>query len=562
MTLWLDGQGTQRCWRALRLVAFVAATVCLRASDGQAASPTVGGLEKGGGAPPTATVGLVILPSPTPTCSCSAACRCGAAEEPYGVGTLRSFPLRSAELESAGRRLEALSAGKAADFADAATLISCPEMDSTDGSWPPDASPLALTTPLPGGSWNLIELGVREAWAALGWPSVPLERRSVYIAMIDTGIDLSHPDLHDRVAPWRRSFAGPEPDADVSADSAHGTAMASIVVASGNNGAIGIDGIMWGAQVIACKIGGGSNGTLANALRCLEWLERLIDHDHVRIAAINFSFGAECCDCAMERALARLRDRGVLVVASAGNGRKDADSPGDCPFYPASYPLSNVIAVTGADPYGNVLFRYGKRRVHVAAPGVQIPVLTPAGGRSVMPGGSSPAAAHVTGVAALLYAQEPARSWIQVRNLLLSSGPGVRCGDQPTCALVTGRRLRAWGTGGLGALSCSGQSVVRRLLPVEEEIRSQPGQTVVLRVLSIECARPRVLPRAAIRQLSPAGGIVAELVFHDDGRSPDEVAGDGEFHAAWEVPTPPGRTYGVTVGGETLEIVVVPASGT
>lgn len=555
---WITRERLRRPCRDLNLKALTGVVICLCASASFAWSPTVAGLPQGGMGPTTVTVELTPLPTPTPTCSCSAACRCSSADQPYGVGAVRPNPEGGAELHRwKGLELEASSTSSSTDVE-----WEDPSLDDFDQSCPQGEAVPPTATPLPGGSWNLIALHAREAWGSLGWPSLPLTQRRVYVAVIDTGVDVSHPDLQQRIAPWQQSFAGLVPSTDVSADSAHGTAMASIIAAIGDNGTVGIDGIMWGAQIVPCKVGGGSNGTLGKALRCLEWLEDLIDREQVRIAAINFSFGSECCDCDVERAIARLRDRGVLVVASAGNGRKNSDAPGGCPFYPASYPLSNVVAVTGSDRYGNVLFRYGKRRVHVAAPGVQIPVLTPGGGRSLMPGGSSPAAAHATGVVALLYAQDPTRSWKQVRNLLLSSGPKVQCGSQPECALVSGRRVQAWGSGGLGALSCSNQVVVRRLLPVEDKIMRQPGKAVVLRVLSIECALPRVLPPVAVRQASPSGGVIQELVFRDDGVSPDEVADDCEFHAVWTVPAPPGRKYRLTVGEETLEIVVVPTSQT
>lgn len=537
---------------SLAVVVLEATLCCLWAGRGVAAPPTATSLAVGQSATPTAVNELLRTPAPTPTCSCSIACRCSDADTPYGLGRDRfapppgqaRHPLQQEQMAYSRNLMAAMDEDLfAADGVDS----SCPEQ-----------SPVSTTaTPLPGGSWNLLDLDVRGAWTALGWPSVPLTRTDLYVAFVDTGVDVSHPDLQGQVAPWRQNFSGPEPSTDVSGDSAHGTAMASIVAARGDNGSIGIDGIMWGAQIVPCKVGGGSNGSLARAVRCLEWLEDLIERQNLRIAAVNFSFGSECCDCAMERALARLRERGVLVIASAGNGRANSDASGACPFYPASYPLSNIVAVTGADRYGNVLFRYGKRRVHIAAPGVQIPVLTPGGGRSVMPGGSSPAAAHATGLVALLYAQKPTRSWQEVRNLLLSSGPKVSCGEQPTCALVSERRLQAWGSGGYGALSCSNQVVIRRLLPVEDEVVCQPGDTVEFRVLSIDCAWPRPLPAVAVRRASGSSATVDYLNFRDDGLIPDQVAGDGEFHAVWTVPEPPGREYRVTVGAETLRIRVV-----
>ncbi|GIW43874.1 MAG: hypothetical protein KatS3mg077_1156 [Candidatus Binatia bacterium] len=489
----------------------------------------------------------VAAPTPTATCSCSAACRCTSDEQtvylrrrktsldarlrantPFGVLAASHTRLRAAAVES-------WETGGGA----------CPQV------WP---SPAATATP--GGAWNLQAIQARQAWSALGWPAEALESRTVYVAIVDTGLDISHPDLQGRIAPWRRSFVGPVPDEHVSDDADHGTAMAGIIAARGNNGAVGIDGIMWGAQIIPCKAGGQSYGSRTQAIQCLEWLADLIDRERVRIVAVNFSFGSECCDCAMEAAVARLRDRGVLLIASAGNGRINSDARGTCPFYPASYPVSNVISVTGSDRYGNVLYRYGKRTVHLAAPGVSIPVLVPGGGRSVIPGGSSPAAAHVTGVAALLAAQDPARTWMETRNLLLASGAPVACGGEPACALVTGRILRAWGANGVGALSCSQQVVVRRLLPVEDTLVRRAGETLALRVLSIECATARPLAPAIVRRV--ASSATVQVALRDDGIAPDPVAGDGEFNGVWVVPAAPNRDYDITVAGETLRVHVGP----
>lgn len=486
------------------------------------------------------------MPLATPTCSCPERCRCSG---------------NSSGSEHFGTFDRAHSVYGSSTSAFDSNLVSRNRLRSSRNLHGAAATPLAAgntpsplfapATPLPGAAWNLREMRALQAWQALGWPQTPLENHKVYVALIDTGIDTSHPDLQGRLAPWSRNSASSQDNSDA----AHGTAMAGIIAATGDNG-VGIDGVMWGAQLIPCAIGGASTGKAEEAVQCLDWLAGLIDQEHIRIAAVNFSFGSDCCDCAAERAIARLRDRGVLVVASSGNGRQDNDSEQDCPFYPASYPLSNILSVTGSDKFGNVLYRYGKRRVHVAAPGVDIPVLTPGGGRSVMPGGSSPAAAHVTGLVALLAAQDPTRSWAALRNLVLAGGAPVACGDQPTCALVSGRRVRAWGENGEGSLRCVGRRVVRRLLPVRDVVSLWPDETLVVRVLSIDCAYALAVPPATVRQTAPSSSTAGELVFRDDGLPPDEVAADGEFAGSWKVPPPAHRRYEVVVAGEVLRVDV------
>ncbi|MCX8072488.1 MAG: S8 family serine peptidase [Candidatus Binatia bacterium] len=538
------------CGVAAATLVVVRVAACVLSAGGAIAVATVTPTPQLGSGGASFSQAETTSPTATPTCSCPVRCRC-AEDQPYGVGLRQILPpLDAATLIGQGSR------NSPARFGDPGRVATDQAPAVAEGECPQNLP--STPTPLPGAAWNLIQIGAEPAWRALGWPQTAMAQHKVYVAVVDTGVDTSHPDLSGRIAPWQISFAELQPSDDVSSDSAHGTAMSSIIAARGDNGEVGIHGIMWGTQVIPCKVGGGNNGTLPKALACLAWLEKLMDEQRVPIVAVNFSFGSDCCDCEMERAVARLRDRGVLFVASAGNGRKNADAAESCPFYPASYPLSNVVAVTGSDSYGNVLYRYGKRRVHVAAPGIAIPVLTPGGGRSVIPGGSSPAAAHATGLVALLYAQNPSRTWMQVRNLLLSSGPLVTCANQPICALVTGRRVQAWGADGHGALSCRQQIVVRRLLPVDDNIVARPGDTLDLRVLSINCAEPLALSDIEVQRASGFIGSVARLNFRDDGLPPDEVAGDGEFHARWAIAGPPNRDYVVTIGGESLRIHVVP----
>jgi hypothetical protein len=112
----------------------------------------------------------------------------------------------------------------------------------------------------------------------------------------------------------------------------------------------------------------------------------------VPLVAINVSIAGHVCSCAVEAQLRRLRDLGILVVAAAGNDgcTNDATMPdaprcatwqdpstttcGSCPFYPASYPVSNVIAVGAATCSGapQRCSNFGERSVHLYAPGHEV----------------------------------------------------------------------------------------------------------------------------------------------------------------------------------------------
>jgi subtilisin family serine protease len=172
-----------------------------------------------------------------------------------------------------------------------------------------------------------------------------------------------------------------------------------------------------------------TEGTTLTILKSLDWA---LGHG-ARI--INMSFAGPN-DPEIARGMAAARQKGVILVASAGKA-----GPGSAPLYPAADP--NVIAVTATDMDDN-LFALANRGRHiaVAAPGVDIVGPAPGGGYQ-MSTGTSVAAAHISGVAALLLAFKPTLTPEAMRKLLTSTatdlGPKGR-DDQFGAGLADARR--------------------------------------------------------------------------------------------------------------------------
>jgi subtilisin family serine protease len=222
----------------------------------------------------------------------------------------------------------------------------------------------------------------------------------VLIAIIDSGVDTSHPELAGMVAD---SF-----DAIGSGDRVHphGTAIAGAIVARAR-----LKGAAPAAQILAIRAFGahrGSNdGTSFHIIKGLDWaLGR-----GARI--VNMSFAGDN-DPAVSRRLAELRARGVVLIAAAGNA-----GPNSKPLFPAAD--ANVIAVTATDEDDKV-FRAANRGRHiaVAAPGVDLLLPAP-GGEYKMTSGTSFAAAHVSGAAALMLERNAALDPAAVRRALIAT---------------------------------------------------------------------------------------------------------------------------------------------
>lgn len=247
--------------------------------------------------------------------------------------------------------------------------------------------------------------------------------RAVRVAVIDSGVDDGHPDLLGQVA-LRENFI----DGNPYAREAHGTAVAGIIAARADNG-IGISGVAPNARLMALRACWQESADSTDTTRCSSFTLAKALHFAIMHEAlvINLSLTGPS-----DRLLQRLLDvalaRGIKVI-----GAIDPDSPGG--GFPASYP--GVWAVAGALPKGDGI---NVATNALTAPGNDIPTTLP-GGRWGFVSGSSYAAAHVAGLAALLTELQRSLTPSQVRARLLASAPepiALRmAGTINTCALVT-----------------------------------------------------------------------------------------------------------------------------
>ena len=223
---------------------------------------------------------------------------------------------------------------------------------------------------------------------------------NVLVALINSAVDASHPEIAGMVAASLDAIGSQGGPHD------HGTAMAGAIVAHAR-----LKGVAPSARILAIRAFDGSKvgpeGTTFTLLRSIDWAVAR------GARVLNMSFAGPN-DPQIARALAAARQKGVVLVAAAGNG-----GPKSQPLYPAADP--NVIAVTATDAQDK-LFRIANRGRHIAlaAPGVDI-IAPAARARYQMTSGTSIAAAHVSGIAALLLERNPELTPDAIGKILLSS---------------------------------------------------------------------------------------------------------------------------------------------
>jgi thermitase len=280
-------------------------------------------------------------------------------------------------------------------------------------------------TPAVRGTWGLQTVDAESAWSN--------NASDVVVAVIDTGADLTHPDL--RAALWTnpgesgvldhpkcrdarylqsafcdKSRNGVDDDGngfvddvhgwnfaggndDLTDNAGHGTHIAGIIGATGD---YGLRGVAPNARMMILKYTDPktSGDPLINTIRAIEYATRM------GAKIINYSAGGKRPSRLERDAIAAAGTRGILFIAAAGNEGSDSDLSG---YFPADYDLPNILSVTAVDPTHKVLktSNYGARSVSVAAPGEKILSTVP-GGRYGMMTGTSQATAFATGIAALL----------------------------------------------------------------------------------------------------------------------------------------------------------------
>jgi RHS repeat-associated protein len=271
--------------------------------------------------------------------------------------------------------------------------------------------------------------------APTAWQQTTGALRTV-VAVIDGGIDFTHPDLQNNawVNPRERAANNRDDDRDGFVDDlngwdwitdsaavhdgqGHGTAVAGIIAAEGNNG-IGMTGVMWQASLMSLRVlDETGTGDVASAVEAIDYA---VAHGaHV----INCSWGMDEQSFILRDAIARAAQHDVVVVASAGNKGRDLDQQ---PYYPASFNLSNVVAVAASDNFDQLAAwsSFGAKTVAVAAPGADI-LTTQPGGSYTTVSGTSAATPLVAGIAGLVKTLRPALNAAEVRAVIMEGARRV-----------------------------------------------------------------------------------------------------------------------------------------
>ncbi len=257
----------------------------------------------------------------------------------------------------------------------------------------------------------------------------------VVIAVLDTGVDYTHPDLINNI--WirpdtvpaytdadlgtiddMRGFDAAENTGDPMDDNGHGTHCAGIIGAEGNND-VGIAGINWNVEIMPLKfLGRGGFGSTKDAIEAINYA---VDRkkNGVNIRVISASWGSTQKSKALGDAIDAAGKAGILFVAAAGN---DSTSNDKRPHYPSNYDLPNVISVAALDRTDNLasFSNFGVKTVHIAAPGREI-VSTWLDDDYREASGTSMATPYVAGTAALILSSEPDLSVEKLRKRILNS---------------------------------------------------------------------------------------------------------------------------------------------
>lgn len=310
---------------------------------------------------------------------------------------------------------------------------------SNNGSYPHYYGSLSIPQP----SAADVDMNIPEAWAA--YPLPAKSTRPVIVAIIDTGVDYRHPDLSENMWVNTGEIPGNGIDDDGNGyiddiygwdffhdDSSvchyvetadgyavlpedndnHGTHCAGIIAAVADNG-IGVAGVASNIniQIMSLKIHGGTNttGSVANAIKAIRYAEAM------GASICNMSWGTTNYSQALELAI---EESSMLFVTAAGNEGSNNNST---PVYPANFRLPNVISVAFIDAFGHLSAssNYGTSTVDIAAPGQDIySTLVGTYGYS---SGSSMAAPHVSGLAAMIYAYRDDIYPSQVKDLIINT---------------------------------------------------------------------------------------------------------------------------------------------
>lgn len=320
-------------------------------------------------------------------------------------------------------------------------------------------------------AWGMFKIGADKAWEQTN------QGKGIVVAVTDSGVDYNHKDLiHnmwrntneipnnkidddkngyvDDIVGWDFTAANDNRPYDVTTSTlqllfgggnpGHGTHVSGVVGAKLNNGE-GTAGVAPQVKIMALRfITESGKGDTAGAIKAIDYAVK----NGANI--INASWGGEKGDeddKGLVEAIERARDKGVIFVAAAGNGRvnmaagkavgfdNDSDKK---PMVPASFDIANIVAVAAIDSNEKLaeFSNWGKKSVRIAAPGVKIMSTVPKDkyqdtiidlGDKLRAtwDGTSMASPFVSGALAVIWSQNPEQGWEEVKEALLSNAVGV-----------------------------------------------------------------------------------------------------------------------------------------
>ena len=291
------------------------------------------------------------------------------------------------------------------------------------------------------------------------WAQTTGSRNGPVVAVVDTGVDYLHPNLKDNMwtnpADGSHGFNAITGTHDPMDDDDHGTHCSGTIAAQGQQGVYGVN---WQAQVMGVKfLDSGGSGKTSDAMKGLAFAAE----NGARIT--SNSWGGTSFNPALRDALA---SSPCLHIFAAGNENSDSDAT---PYYPAGYDLPNLIAVAASDrrDQRGMFSNYGAQSVHLAAPGVEIYSTVP-GDKYATMDGTSMAAPHVAGAAALVASAYPDASNGELRARLLYNVDAL---PQWQDKVSTGGRLNV-------AAALHADEVAPGA-PLQASIQSKPGRVTL-----------------------------------------------------------------------------------
>lgn len=278
--------------------------------------------------------------------------------------------------------------------------------------------------------WSAL-YGMQKISAPTAWDTTT-GSSNVTVAVIDTGIEYTHPDLVDNIAKNLGETPGNGIDDDrngyvddyygydfINSDSNplddhfHGTHCAGTIGAAGDNGR-GVVGVSWNVKLLPVKVlSQYGSGSIASVVSGMNYAVAR------GVKIMSMSLGTSAYSQTLEDAIISAKQKGVLIVAASGNSASNADY---YPLYPAASAQDNVVSVAASNSSDGLAYfsNYGATSVDLAAPGENI-ISTILNGQYGYASGTSMATPHVAGMAAMLLSVNPNLTYTQMKSHLISS---------------------------------------------------------------------------------------------------------------------------------------------